>query len=189
MESITVVTNDKPGVTAHPIWRYFARLLDTLLVGNIVVFALVFSFVFLFPTTADSVVALAKMPGGMVVSNMLVFFTSLFVNAAFIGLYGCTLGKLIFGIRIVGQDGKPIGYVNALKRELDIFVRGLALGIPFILVLASIFAFVQFRKTGTTLWDKRMHTTVLRNPNTTKQKVLTSVGLLLYFAVLILLNW
>ena len=50
------------------------------------------------------------------------------------GTGGRTLGKLVFGMRVVGADGEPIGYSRALARYGASWVSLLPLGAGYLMV-------------------------------------------------------
>lgn len=45
-------------------------------------------------------------------------------------LFGATPGKVIFGMRVIKEDGKPCTFSAALKRALFRYIDGLLFGIP-----------------------------------------------------------
>ena len=53
----------------------------------------------------------------------------MFINAAFIGLTGYSVGKWVFGIRILNEQNRPVGYFSALSREMKVWSGGMAFGI------------------------------------------------------------
>ena len=52
-------------------------------------------------------------------------------------LVGKTAGKALMGLRVLGQDGRPVTFHQALVRALGYYVSGLALFIGFLWVLVD----------------------------------------------------
>lgn len=72
----------------------------------------------------------------------------------FHSMNGQTIGKMIFQIRVVREDGTPIGYGRALFRFLAYFISILPFGAGFL------WAFVD--KKGQSLHDKLARTVVIK---------------------------
>lgn len=72
----------------------------------------------------------------LVAQAFLQAFTLVVPNAYFIlghGTGGQTLGKRLFGVRVVGADGGPIGYLHALGRQAAWWLSAFLLGAGFAL--------------------------------------------------------
>jgi hypothetical protein len=52
--------------------------------------------------------------------------------APMIGLTGVSIGKWLFGGKVVKPSGKPIGVLAAFGRELQVWFHGLFFGVPLI---------------------------------------------------------
>jgi len=50
------------------------------------------------------------------------FFISLFYFVAFWSISGETIGKKVFGLRVVGDNGQPLSFKNAMLRYLGYFI-------------------------------------------------------------------
>ena len=104
-------------------------------------------------------------------------------NAVLIGLTGSTLGKWLFGVRIVEPTGAVIGIRRALRRELLVWNWGMGLGLPLILTLAQLFAYRRLKEEDTTLWDHALGTEVrFRRPGFS-QYLLAALGIVLLAAL------
>lgn len=93
--------------------RFFARIIDGLIVGVPIVFILSFTSGYEFVID----------PGANFIFNI---FMILIVTAYMIVLpviwYGWTIGKRLMGIRITQSDGSDVAWQTMLKRELFILV-------------------------------------------------------------------
>jgi uncharacterized RDD family membrane protein YckC len=73
---------------------------------------------------------LAKLGKTTIISFIIMLLAQLVYHIVLEGLHGATLGKLIFGLVTISEDGSPCGLKQALKRSLAILVDSLFFGIP-----------------------------------------------------------
>lgn len=125
----------------HPWRRYWARLIDTALAA----FCLGMVFFWDNPNAADDFDDSSFV--------LLVLFLWNFVEAAFLALWATTPGKGIFRIRVRTQDGRRLGYGQALVRAFSVWFRGMGMGIPFITVITNLVARHKLLEHGETTWD------------------------------------
>lgn len=83
-----------------------------------------------------------------------------FLIAGLIASTGASIGKWIFGVRVLGKDMRPVCYRLALKREFLLWFRGFGLGLPIIQILTMLIAQYKLVKRGTTSWDSELGTIV-----------------------------
>jgi len=57
---------------------------------------------------------------------------SIIYDAIFLLRFGATPGKLIFGLRVVQADGRPLGFMRVAARSMAKALTGLTLGIGFL---------------------------------------------------------
>ncbi len=89
------------------------------------------------------------------------------VEAWLIHRFTTTPGKWLLGIQITDDLGQPLAYRSALKRSALVLVTGNGLGLPFQLfipVLQAVMAWVLYRRSGTTLWDRSASSQVFHVP-------------------------
>jgi uncharacterized RDD family membrane protein YckC len=172
----------------HPWRRYFARMVDISINGILFFFCFGFILELLAPNAADDFFSIFAGPGGRVLDAIVTTFSAGFVTAVFIGLSGSSLGKWLFGVRVTDMQHRPIGYKTAFKREMMIWIRGLALGIPLIALFTLSSAYKKLLKDGRTSWDEQLNCLVTYRPDSTKQYVLGCVGLLLFLGAIAWLN-
>src|SRR5699024_12344583 len=105
--------------------RFFARLIDGMIIGVLIVFLLSFTVVYDF----------VKEPRANFIFNL---FMLLIVTVYMIALpviwYGWSIGKRLLGIRITHVNGQDVTWQMMLKRELFILVvYSLRFGVFFLL--------------------------------------------------------
>lgn len=173
-------TDRKP----HPWRRYAARMLD-LTVVSLVMGALlgVVGLLFAPEPSAKFWQFLGSGPVGKVAEMMLSLLLVIPGNALLLGLTGGTLGKWMFGVKIVRPDGRPIGVLAALWREIRVWFQGLAMGIPFVSLFTLFAGFSWLKDDGHAPWDKPRQRIALHRPAGAWQVFLALVGLALLIAV------
>jgi RDD family len=150
-------------VSPHPWRRYGARMVDNTVVGTVtwtIIAAVAYSVA---PEQADAFFQVFEGPGGAMADGLLTLMAAMPGNALLIGLTGLSIGKWIFGIRVL-RDGKPIGFLSALNREIDIWTRGLAFGIPFVSLFTLYRSHERLTLKRRTPWDQRQGNVVTHRP-------------------------
>ena len=147
----------------HPWRRYFARSLDNALIGGITWSLLGIVFYSVAPEQAAAFFGLFERPGGQFVDAFLSLMVAIPGNAAMVGMTGLSVGKWIFGVRVLRQ-GAPMGFFRAFRRELSVWVLGLGLGVPVISLFASIGALTRLEERGVTPWDFAQELEVTHRP-------------------------
>jgi uncharacterized RDD family membrane protein YckC len=171
--------------TPHPWRRYFARMMDTTLNGGLVFFVIGVGWAYFDAVKYDRFLS-------TIGTNPLAdaFLTVLFAippNALLMGLTGSSMGKWFFGIRVVGQDAHPIGFVAALSREFDVWLRGLGLGIPLFSLFTMFRGYQTLTNSGSATWDtdrwskdRARKAIVLHRPDGTKATILIVAGFVVW---------
>jgi hypothetical protein len=68
--------------------------------------------------------------------------------------FGTTLAKYMYGISIRRMDEERISFMAALQRSLAVSFRGLAVGLPLILLITLARAYKTLKKERHTSWDR-----------------------------------
>ena len=153
-------------VDARPWPRYFARMIDVMVLSTITIFVLAIFGTILVPESTDQVLALLE-DGiiGMLLSNIVGIALALLPIMLLLA-FGQTPGKWLFGIRVRDHDGKRIGWRKALHREILVWVKGMGLGIPVVTMLTMFASHSTLTDDGRTSWDKRLQCHVTHAPAT-----------------------
>jgi len=80
-------------------------------------------------------------------------FVWLLIESVLLATVGTTLGKWLLKINILNNQGEKLTINQSLKRSLNLFWRGLGLGIPIVYVATAIISFYDLTKVGVTYWD------------------------------------
>jgi uncharacterized RDD family membrane protein YckC len=139
------------------------------------------------PTLVEPLSALDK-PENRIWGPMVGLLFAIPMTALFIGLTGTSIGKWIFGIKVLNFEGAPIGIGQAFMRELYVFLRGLALGLPFFSLIALFLAYRRLANERITSWDQDLNTRVVHRPVTVQQKALYVFGILLILVLIVFLT-
>lgn len=150
--------------SVQPWTRYFARSLD-LSLAQTVYFAFGGQSAILFEVSVMAKFAVPFLASWVLAETVLLTY------------WGTTPGKWLLGIEISTERGERLHWKQALRRSVEVWIRGMALGIPLLTPLAQIHAYSLLTQQGVTPWD-RITQTVVRH----KQ-----VPIFRWFVVLLLL--
>lgn len=175
-------------VPHHPWHRFFARIVDMNINGIIYLWVILLCVLLVDINLMKNYFSLLSNPYFIWPDLMMTAFVSIFINAFFIGKTGRSLGKILFGIRVVGRNGEKIGFKNALRREFAIWVRGLGCGIPIVCLFTMYSSFQNLKKNGVARWDQDFHLKIEYKQYNKNQKILMAIGLVIslmwFFALL-----
>lgn len=166
----------------HPWRRLFARRLDSLVMG-LLTFAALGLGAHALAADPDPAAVPEGLGQAVVLLSLLLEPVAIPSTALLIGLTGGSLGKWIFGVRVL-RAGKPMGFWRALRRELAIWLRGMGLGIPLVSLVTQIVAKSKLEKDGATSWDRAQDLTVTHRP----ESLAASIGMWITVAILFLVN-
>jgi uncharacterized RDD family membrane protein YckC len=189
-DEVPAAISDERGWSTLPVapWRrYGARAIDTSINGLLGVMLLAYAWYSLAPRSADDFFSLVETPGGLLLDLVLTTFIAAIVGGFVVGATGTSIGKLVFGVRVLDANLRPIGIRRGLAREFHIWWAGLALGIPLLVLFTLLAAYRRLQRDQTTAWDRDTHL-VLHRPRGTLQTVLNGVGILLVVLVNVLMR-
>jgi uncharacterized RDD family membrane protein YckC len=155
-------SKDWDDTTPHPWRRYAARLTDIIVLGSVAWFVMGVVLYGVNPGVADQIFSGES---NMAADGMLNLLLVLPIIAVLIGLTGSSLGKWVFGIR-VSKDGKPIGFLRALKRELSVWFFGMGIGFPLASLVTLILSFNKLKDHQVTRWDAKGGFIITHRPQT-----------------------
>jgi len=125
----------------RPWVRYFARMLDTCLL-------------YYFFAIICLVIEVRIQLSTNFLLGMIFPVVWLFVEPVFLSQWGATPGKALLRTRVIHHNGALLTYGEALRRSVNVWLRGEALFIPVVLLVANIIAYKRLTKSGITTWDK-----------------------------------
>lgn len=140
VETSSPASPPAPKPEVHPWLRYFARTFDL---------------------TLAVVIFLAAVRLGQVqIGRPAIYFAGVMVYAVYFAIEsvmiwrtGTTPGKFLFRITVESRSGER-GYDKCWRRSLGVFVRGVAMGIPFVMLAAQMLSYMQLMRDGQTSWDR-----------------------------------
>ncbi len=141
--------------------RIVARWIDLVIVGNTGAFALLYlwtRFISPYPARWMGDESVDKF-----VSLAIGFICLMVYDAACTKVWGRTFGKMALGLRVVASDGSPLTWQRAWNRAASVWLRGEALGIPLLFLIASAVAMRRVAKGGQASWDMIAETRVERD--------------------------
>lgn len=165
----------------HPWRRYFARHTDVCFI-----IVLCIALYNLFPNYFHVYSQFVK--NKEYINYLVIIIVIMFINAVFISLMGTTLGKFLFGIRVVSSNDKRLKFSQAFYREFLIVMMGLAFYIPIINFFTLYFSHTRLITTGKTKWDNLLNCCVVHQHNNIKQKIYRIFGAMLYVFLSLLVH-
>jgi len=122
----------RPSLPAAGAWRrLFARLFD--MWWEILSIAIVS--IFVMAVLSGAFLAWAVSPGGAQVLALVFIPLAFILDAALLSRFGATPGKAMLGLRVQTLDGERLSWGQATRRNLALWLAGLALTIPLLSVL------------------------------------------------------
>ncbi len=106
----------------HPWRRYFARSLDLSIYGLIILAVLLLGFHVPVEIMTSRVVGLLL--------GWLANLPMLLLEPLMLSRWGTTPGKAIFGIRVLDPEGEKMSLLQARRRTMEVFAKGMGYGIP-----------------------------------------------------------
>lgn len=140
--------------------RFIARAIDTLSLG--VVGAIV-----AWHYATRSGIGGPEMPGLLTSAPtplalwLLAFLVMVPLEALMLAVAGTTPGKALLGLRVVAGDGGRANPLATFRRALDVYLRGLGLGIPVLAFFTMLVAGARRLNHGRTHWDQAAGTAVV----------------------------
>jgi len=167
----------------YPWRRFFARTIDLLTSGLLMI--MIFSFVFgmTFPDSVDSYIKFIESP---IVSSISLYLLWIPTEALFLFIFGTTPAKWLFGIHVKGGDGENLSYFQSLSRAFQVFISGEGLAIPIITIFSRILCYRSLRANGKMSWDSSVGSNIYYEKLSTI-KIIISV--IVTFSVLVLFTY
>lgn len=157
--------------------RYFARMFDI----NVTAFAVGVLVVMGLPyISLDAALALAKMNDNLF--GLVVLPFAFMLNAIILTVCGNSPGKAIFGLQANPIDSrKSFSFLGNLKREMRVWIGGIAMGIPFIAIFTMIANYREVRLGRPAIYD-RQTAKVISEPITAARR---ATGMFVSIALLV----
>ncbi|MFJ7311545.1 RDD family protein [Pseudomonas sp. NPDC098747] len=170
------VTNSMAGRTTRFFARFFDLWWETLFMALLVGIAL--------GRFSPANVGWINQPGAIQVFGLVCVPIALVFDALLYRAAGNTPGKSLLGLQVVASKGSPLSLAEYLTRNLSLWVKGLALGLPLISLFTLIIQWRQLGKGLPTTYDERPKFRVLAVPIPGWRKIV----FVWFFASLVLLT-
>ena len=121
----------------------------------------------------------------LVLTMVNAYFASI-LSGLFVGGVGTSPGKYLFGLKLRTINGELLGLTNGVRRDMRVYVQGLAFGIPIVLYMTAFWSKGILEKEGVTPWDKGQYTMSVMK-DSLKRKILTIIGII-SFVILLFIN-
>lgn len=167
---------------AAPWRRWAARSVDVAFNSLIMSFGMGVVLFSLVPYEANAFFSFLETPSGILLNMILSTLLGCILTGLMIGSTSSSVGKIIFGIRVTGKNGLPIGASAGLMRDLEIWMKGLGIGVPIVAFFTQVYSYKRLTKTGTTSWDDGKYKITYR-ANGSKQYALNAIGIVLLLII------
>lgn len=124
----------------HPWQRWFARIVDIYLFAFVLGIVLVFGGI--------------NVPGNDFLYGLVLLVCLIPVEALALSSWGTTPGKALMNIRVIRTDGRYLTVGEAMGRAINVWISGLALGIPIANLFTLVGSYNRLKNTGATSWDE-----------------------------------
>lgn len=154
----------------HPWRRYFARIIDTMLIAVPVGFSLAIFAPDLFEEMPDLML-------GIIIGLAVVPYDGFCLST-----WKRTFGKWIMGIFVTKGKNDSLTFEEAFKRSWLVFYRGQGLGIPIVALFTQIHQFNMLKKEGIVSWDKELEAKVSYEEPRTERMIIALILAIVFIA-------
>ncbi|HJD55816.1 MAG TPA: RDD family protein [Rickettsia endosymbiont of Pyrocoelia pectoralis] len=112
--------------------------------------------------------------------GILICIVSILINSIFIYCFGNTLGKRIFGIKIVDINNSPYSFIILIKREILVITRGSGYLLPLLNELIYCLSYKRLISAGSTIWDTQLNFKIIYRPRKLWVTIITILPIILY---------
>jgi uncharacterized RDD family membrane protein YckC len=141
----------RPAASLRRPWaRLGARVADILLFQLVVAFLIPSAWI----PDAERTVAFQFFMAGLTIVTLLAWTP---IEAFCLSRWGMTPGKWIYRVRVVHPDGRFLTFGEAFTRAIQVFAKGMAIGLPGVQLITMALAMKELTETGATSWDRGRH--------------------------------
>ena len=141
--SETNIVTEPEDIRVIPWARYFARMFDSIFI----------CFIFVLPLNFLGV----KVSYTIVEFLIIMPFISIFFEPFCYSLFGTTPGKFLYSIKVLNKNGSNLSLKKALKRSLQVWIRGNGFNIAFIVAITNFVSYRYYQKNKETPWDRNLN--------------------------------
>ena len=141
--SETTIVTESEDIRVIPWARYFARMFDSIFI----------CFIFVLPLNFLGV----KVSYTIVEFLIIMPFISIFFEPFCYSLFGTTPGKFLYSIKVLNKNGSKLSLKKALKRSLQVWIRGNGFNIAFIVAITNLVSYRYYQKNKETPWDRNLN--------------------------------
>lgn len=116
-------------------------------------------------------------------------FAAIFIESAFLVLFGTTLGKFLLGIKIEIFGGYRFTYFAALQRSFLVWFKGLGIGLGIITFFTMLNEYDKLKKNGLTSWDEKFKINVEHSGTSTIRLIIIFILIVFFlYSISVLMN-
>lgn len=141
--SETTIVTEPEDIRVIPWARYFARMFDLIFI----------CFIFVLPLNFLGI----KVNFTIFEFLVLMPFNSIFFEPFCYSLLGTTPGKFLYSIKVLNKNGSKLSLKKALKRSLQVWIRGNGFNITLIVAITNFVSYRYYQKNKETPWDRNLN--------------------------------
>jgi hypothetical protein len=122
-------------------------------------------------------------PGGEYLAGLIILPFALATDAIVIAVTGSSPGKALAGLYLATTEDEKVPVALSLQRSARLYVQGLVLGIPLLVLFGYIAARNDVRNEGTTGWDRATGTRVYAGANDLGRTIVVGIVAVVALAV------
>tara|TARA_S200000501_G_C20664122_1_gene673265 strand:+ start:274 stop:840 length:567 start_codon:yes stop_codon:yes gene_type:complete len=139
----TSIVRDSEDIRVIPWARYFARMFDLIFI----------CFIFVLPLNILGI----KVNYTIIEFLIIMPFNSIFFEPFCYSLLGTTPGKFLYSIKVLNNNGSKLSLKKALKRSLQVWIRGNGFNITLIVAITNFVSYRYYQKNKETPWDRNLN--------------------------------
>ncbi len=162
-----------------PLSRYFARMIDVLLITLFIHYGDPPPSHIL-NSVSSSVVNDKLLPYLVRASLKGIFFWHILIEPILISTFGTTPGKALYGIRVLNPSHSKLNGSTSFSRSISVYWQGMGLGFGPLSFIANLISLLIYLLRGITPWDKKTGVVVLSKFSPLR-RYLTHLGIVFIF--------
>ena len=158
---------------ARAVLRFMARLVDFAIVSMAIGGYMAL--------TVDEPMEWVQQPENARTLTFLLPICAIAYEMILVALFGSTVGKMFFGMRLMDAAGGLLAPRQAAIRAFGVWAVGMGFGISFLLLILPLFWWFRFRSAGVVPWDSWSGLVVVHRPPSRVRLILGLIVVMLVF--------
>ena len=137
----------------HPWRRYWAKMVDLVLVAMPLFMGVIFVLTLVAPAVSAGIL---KALDNQIFAGIMLLLVYILADTVLLSTFGTTPARAIFGIRLSLAGGGKLSFMQAFQRSAMVSFFGMGLGIGIVAIFTQYFSYKRLNETGKTRWDEEL---------------------------------